>query len=418
MSNFEYKNDDLCCELVKVKNIAKRVGTPFYLYSYKSLVDNFLQIKEAFKEISPTICFAMKANDNLSVIKTLLDKGAGCDIVSLGELKKALLLDADPKKIVFASVGKTEEEIISAIEANILFFNVESLSELEEINGIAKKLNVKTSVTLRINPDVEAATHHKIITGTLKNKFGLDISTAHNILKNKTKFPHVAIEGLHIHIGSQITSPKPYVHALRKVTHFLTALKADNIHLKYLDLGGGFGINYKNKKISKPIDFAKALIPLLKKTGLKIIIEPGRSICGDAGIFVTKALYLKDNGKKIFLIVDSGMNDLMRPTLYDAYHEMIPVTQTNAKRKKMDIVGPICESGDFFAKDRIFPMLKKGDLLAIKNAGAYCHVMASNYNVRTRAPEIMVKGNRFEIIKRRETFQDLIQLETIPKFLK
>ncbi len=417
MSNFKHKNGELYCESVRVNTIAEKVGTPFYLYSYNELVNNFLEIKKAFQSIDPLICFAMKANDNLAVVKTLINQGAGCDIVSLGELKKAIKIKADPKKIVFASVGKTEEEIVSAIKAGILFFNIESEEEITEINRIAQKLKKRTSATLRINPDVKAATHQKIITGTLKNKFGIDLATAHKLFKNQKQYPFVRLKGIHIHIGSQITTPAPYITALKKVNQFIQKLKNDNILLEYFDLGGGFGIIYKDKDVATPKEFAKAIIPLLKETGLKIVMEPGRSICGDIGIFVTKILYLKNNGAKRFLIVDSGMNDFMRPSLYEAYHEIIPVKQTRAKKIKMDIVGPICESGDFFAKDRMFPPLKKNELLAIKNAGAYCHVMASNYNVRLRAPEIMVNGKNYSIIKRRETFNDLMKLETIPDFL-
>ncbi len=417
MSEFSYKKGELYCESIKVKTLADKFGTPFYLYSYNALINNFLKIQAAFKPVDPLICFAMKANDNLAVVKALTDKGAGCDIVSLGELQKAKKIKADPQKIVFASVGKTEEEIIAAIKTGILFFNVESEEELLKINSLAKKLNKKTSATLRINPDVAAATHQRITTGTLKNKFGIDLQTAHRIFKNADKYPYVMLKGLHIHIGSQITTTKPYVDALKKALSFINTLKKDGIALEYFDLGGGFGIIYKDKNIAGPKDFAKVLIPLLKKIDLKIVMEPGRSICGDTGIFVTKALYLKDNGAKRFLIVDSGMNDLMRPSLYDAYHEIIPVKQTHSRKIKMDIVGPICESGDFFAKDRMFPKLKEGELIAIKNAGAYCHVMASNYNVRGRAPEILVKGNKYAAIKKRETFKDLVKLESIPDFL-
>jgi len=418
MHDFTYKNNELHCEKLKVSSIAKKVGTPFYLYSYKTLTDHFQKIKEAFKDVDPLICFAMKANDNMSVIKALSDQGAGFDIVSIGELKKALLVNADPQKIVFASVGKTEEEITLAIKSKILFFNVESLPELEEINRIAGKMKKMPQIALRINPDVDAATHARITTGTLKNKFGIDLKTALSILKNKKKYKNLNINGLHCHIGSQITTIEPYIKALKKVTTFIQGCQKEGITIKTFNMGGGFGINYKDNKARTAKQFAAKVLPLLKKCNVKIIIEPGRFIAGNAGIFVTQALYLKNNGVKKFLIVDGGMNDLARPSLYNAYHHIQPLKKISAKKARMDVVGPICESGDFFAKDRMLPIMKKGDLLAIMGAGAYGYVMASNYNVRRRPCEIMVKGNKFAVIKKRETFTDLIAGEDIPTFLK
>jgi len=418
MHDFLFKGNELYCESVKVSTIAKAVGTPFYLYSYNTLVDHFTKIQKAFAPVNPLICFAMKANGNLAVVKTLLDKGAGVDIVSIGEFKKALSIKADPKKIVFASVGKTEEEIAFAIQKEILFFNVESLPELEEINKVAKKLGKKTNAALRINPDVQAATHNFITTGTLKNKFGIDLRTTRQILRNQKKYPFVKINGLHIHIGSQITTAQPFINAVKKVIAFLNVLRQDGIVLEYLDIGGGMGINYKDDRAQSAQDYANAVLPYLQQTGLKIVMEPGRFIVGNAGIFVTKVLYLKDNGFKKFVIVDGGMNDLIRPSLYQAYHEIVPLKRTQAAKVKVDVVGPICESGDFFAKDRLLPKVKKGDLLAVMSAGAYGYVMSSNYNVRGRVPEVLVKGTRFEITKKRETFDDLVRGETIPKFLQ
>jgi len=418
MHDFKFKNNELYCESIKVSTIAKKAGTPFYLYSHNTLVDHFIKLKKAFAKIDPIVCFAMKANDNLAVIKTLANQGAGFDIVSVGELRKARKAKADLKKIVFASVGKTEEEIVEAIRANILFFNVESLPELNEINRIAKKLNKKPRVALRINPDVAAVTHAKITTGTLKNKFGIDLQTARKIMKSRKKYTHIQFSGLHVHIGSQITTSAPFIAAIKKVMEFVDILKKDGINLQYLDIGGGLGIIYKDEKPQTAQKFADAILPYLEKTGLKIVMEPGRFIAGNAGIFVSQVLYLKDNGVKKFLIVDGGMNDLMRPTLYDAYHEVVPLKKTNGKKIKVDVVGPICESGDFFAKDRMLPVMKKGDLLAVMSAGAYGYVMASNYNVRGRPPEVMVKGNKFEVVKKRETFNDLLKGETIPEFLQ
>lgn len=418
MHDFKYKNGELYCEDVKVRDVAAQVGTPFYLYSHHTLVDHLTKVQKAFAPIHPIICFAMKSNDNLAVLKTMADLSAGFDIVSGGELKKAMMIKADPGKIVFASVGKTEEEITQAIEAGILLFNVESLPELEEIHRIAKKLKRKPRVALRINPDVAALTHAKITTGTLKNKFGIDLQTARRIFRQARRYPYLRLTGLHIHIGSQITTKTPFVRALRKVIAFLKQLKTDGVTLEYLDIGGGLGIIYKDEKPQTAQEFAEAVLPLLKKTGLKIIMEPGRFIAGNAGILVTRVLYLKDNGFKKFLIVDGGMNDLIRPALYDAYHEVVAVKETHAKKAKLDVVGPICESSDFFARDRLFPQLKRGDLVAVMSAGAYGYVMASNYNVRPRPPEVMVKGNRFEITKPRETLDDLLRDERIPGFLQ
>ncbi|MFC1510501.1 diaminopimelate decarboxylase [Candidatus Omnitrophota bacterium] len=418
MHDFVYKNNELYCEKLKVSAIAKECGTPLYIYSYKTLTDHFHKLKEAFKSVNPLICFAMKANDNLSVIKALADQGAGFDIVSIGELKKAIKVKADLQKIVFASVGKTEEEITLAIKSKILFFNVESLPELVEINRIAGKLKKVPQIALRINPDVDAVTHARITTGTLKNKFGIDLKTALQILKNKKKYKNLNINGLHCHIGSQITTVDPYIKALKKVTAFIQTCKKEGIAIKTLNMGGGLGINYNNDKANTAKQFAGKVMPLLKKCDVKIIIEPGRFIAGNAGIFVTKTLYLKDNGVKKFLIVDGGMNDLARPSLYNAYHHIQPLKKTRAKKIVMDVVGPICESGDFFAKDRKLAPMKKGDLLAIMGAGAYGYVMASNYNVRRRPAEVMVKGNKFAVIKKRETFKDLIAGEDIPAFLE
>ncbi|MDD3375609.1 MAG: diaminopimelate decarboxylase [Candidatus Omnitrophica bacterium] len=417
MHDFKFKNNELYCESVKVSTIAKKVGTPFYLYSHKTLVEHFQKIKDAFASINPLVCFAMKSNGNAAIVKTLLNQGAGIDIVSEGELRKAIRLGANPKTICFASAGKTEQEITLAIKEKILLFNVESKEELEEINRIAKKLKKIVQIALRINPDIDAATHKSITTGTLKNKFGIDLKTARSILKNTKKYPNLKINGLHMHLGSQITTVKPYVDALNKIIQFLETLCNDGIILRYLDIGGGFGISYKNKSVT-PKEFAKALLPLLRMTGLEIIIEPGRFIVGPSGIFVTKVLYNKDNGVKKFVIVDGGMNDFARPSLYNAYHEILPTKKTSAKKIKVDVVGPICESGDFFAKDRKLSIVKKNDLLAIMRAGAYGSGMASNYNIRPKVAEIMVKANKFEIIKKRETFSDLIRGEEIPRFLK
>lgn len=418
MHDFKFKDNELFCENVRVAAVAAKVGTPFYLYSYNTIRDHFTKIQKAFAPLDPVICYAMKANGNLAIIKSLVDLGAGIDIVSGGELKKALLAGADPQKMVFASVGKTEEEIAAAIRTGILLFNVESEPELVEINRIARKMGKKVQAALRINPDVPAATHEYITTGSLKKKFGIDLRTSRNIFKSQRKYSHVRINGVHVHIGSQITEGAPFVGAIKKVISFINDLRAEGIHIEYLDIGGGLGIIYKDENPQTAAQYADRIVPLLQKTGLKIIMEPGRFIVGNAGILVTKVLYVKDNGLKKFVIVDGGMNDLIRPMLYDAYHEIVPVKKTAAAKIKVDVVGPICESGDFFAHDRPLPKVKPGELLAIMSAGAYGYVMASNYNVRPRAPEVMVKGNRFEIAREREDFRDLMRGERVPSFLK
>ena len=416
MHDFHFKNGELCCENARVSKIAERVGTPFYLYSYKTLTDHFLKIQRAFAKVNPIICFAMKSNGNLSVIKSLVDLGAGIDVVSAGELKKALLAGADPKKIVFASVGKTEEEIAFAIKTGILLFNVESEPELTQINRIAVKMGEVVQAALRINPDVPAPTHEYTNTGSLETKFGIDLRTARQIFKARKKYSHVRINGVHIHIGSQITSGAPFVGAIKRAVAFIDELRAEGIRIEYLDIGGGLGIIYKHESPQTAQQFADKVLPLLEKTGLKIIMEPGRFIVGNAGIFVVKVLYVKDNGLKKFVIVDGGMNDLIRPMLYNAYHEIVPVIQKKGARQKCDVVGPICESGDFFAHDRLLLKVKKNDLLAVMSAGAYGYVMASNYNARRRVPEVMVKGSKFKIVKERETFKDLMTGEKIVKW--
>lgn len=418
MHDFHFKNNELYCESVKVKDVAQAVGTPFYLYSHKTIVDHFTKIQKAFAPVNPLICFAMKSNDNLSVIKALLNEGAGLDIVSGGELRKALLLKVNPKKIVFASVGKTEEEITYAMRAGILLFNVESEPELAEINRIARKLGKRVQAALRINPDVAAATHEWMTTGTLKKKFGIDLRSACRIFKSRHRYPNVKLNGLHFHIGSQITTGKPFINAVKKVIEFLNVLRQDDTALEYLDIGGGMGIIYKDEKPQTAQVYANRILPFLRQTGLKIIMEPGRFIVGNAGIFVTKVLYLKDNGYKKFIIVDGGMNDLIRPSLYHAYHEIVPVITKKRGKITADVVGPVCESGDFFAKDRRLPKVSGNELLAVMSAGAYGFTMSSNYNARCRVPEVLVRGNKFFTVREREKFEDLIKREKIPAFLK
>lgn len=422
MHDFRYKNNELYCEGVRVSDIAKEVSTPFYLYSYKTILDHYRKLERAFRSIKPLICYSMKANSNLAVIRALVKNGSGLDIVSGGELYKALLVGCPARKIVYASVGKTENEVRQAIANEILFFNVESHSELELINRVAQDLGKIASVSLRINPDVEPKTHSYITTGSLTNKFGLDFSAAYKILEDRAEFGNVKFNGLHLHIGSQIIEAKPYILAIKKIAEFIEKLKADDISIEYLNIGGGLGIIYKEERPQTAEEFAKAVLPILKKTKLKIILEPGRFIVGNAGILVTKVLYLKKAPLKNFMIVDAGMNDLIRPSLYGAYHEILPLQGSPSAQhfapSAYDVVGPICESGDFLAKDRPFPEMREGEMLAIMSAGAYGFSMASNYNCRLRPSEVMVKGNKFYIVRKRDSYLDLVRKDKIPDFLE
>ena len=421
MHDFKYKNSELFCEAVRVGDIAKKVATPFYLYSYNTLLGHFHKLRKAFGSLKPLICYSMKANSNLSICRALTKAGSGLDIVSGGELYKALLVGCSPKKIVYASVGKTEEEIRQAIAKQILFFNVESYPELELINKVAKDLNVAASVALRINPDVEPKTHSYITTGKLTNKFGIDFDTAYTILTHRKKMRHINFNGLHMHIGSQIIEAHPYIQAVKKLLGFIQKLRKEAIPIEYLNIGGGLGIIYNNEKPQTADEFTKKIVPLLKNTGLKIILEPGRFIVGNAGIVVTKILYVKKTPLKNFVIVDAGMNDLIRPSLYGAYHDILPLRPSTIDHRlstKYDVVGPICESGDFFAKDRILPKVNEGDFLAIMSTGAYGFSMASNYNCRLRPAEVMIRGNKSFVVRKRDSYLDLVRKDVIPEFLK
>ncbi|MCM8796437.1 MAG: diaminopimelate decarboxylase [Candidatus Omnitrophica bacterium] len=420
MHEFKYKNNHLYCEAVKVEDLARRFGTPLYVYSYRTIIDHFFKLQSAFRPVDALVCYSVKANSNLAILKGLVDKGAGLDIVSGGELFRALKVECPPEKIVYASVGKTEKEIEEAVRKGILFFNVESLPELESINRVSRMLGKVPRIAIRINPDVEAGTHKFITTGKLTNKFGIDLKSAYKIILLRDKFSYVNICGLHIHIGSQITSPGPFVAAIKKISAFILELKRKGVSLEYLNIGGGLGIVYNQETPQTAQRYARRILPYLKKTGLKIILEPGRFIVGNAGILVTRVLYVKESSKKKFIIVNSGMNDLIRPALYGAYHKILPLRLQGRKfaaLQKADVVGPICESGDFLAKERKLPKVKEGDFLAVMSAGAYGFSMSSNYNSRCRAEEVMVVGDRVFVIRKRETFDDLIRNEKIPQFL-
>jgi diaminopimelate decarboxylase len=422
MHEFKYIHTHLYCEKVKIEDLVSKFGTPLYIYSYHTLISHFIKLREAFNEVNPLICYSVKANSNVSILKALVDNGAGLDIVSGGELFRALKAGCPAEKIVYASVGKTDGEIEEAIKRGILFFNVESVPELGNINRIAKKLKKVTNVAIRINPDVEPKTHKFITTGKLTNKFGIDFRSAYDILLMRADFPNIRVSGLHIHIGSQITESSPFVAALAKVIHFVSQLKKEGIELEYLNIGGGLGIVYDNEQPQTAVKYAGTIVPLLKKTGLKVLMEPGRFIVGNAGILVTKILYIKATPKKKFIIVDGGMNDLIRPALYGAYHQIVPLHTTglSSHTEKVDVVGPICESGDFFAKDRLLPVVKEGQYLAVMSAGAYGFSMSSNYNSRRRAEEIMVVKEKAFVIRKRDTYEDLVRNEvmrSLPKGL-
>ena len=419
MNSFEYQQGELYCERVPVSRIAKELGTPCYIYSHETLIRHFHAYDSAFKDIPHVIAFAMKANSNLAILRLMAREGSGVDIVSGGELFRAMKAGVPASKIVFAGVGKSPDEIRDALKANILMFNVESAAEIRAINDVAASVGMKARIALRINPDVDPKTHPYISTGMKKSKFGIAADRAVEEYKIASSMSHIDVVGVHAHIGSQLTDVTPFVDSLRKVVALIDTLKSHDINIRYLNIGGGLGITYSDEKPPLPQDLAHAISPLVKGLGLTLVMEPGRVIVGNAGILVTKALYEKAGETKHFVIVDAAMNDLIRPSLYGAYHEIRPVNEAAAHRPKqlVDIVGPVCESGDFLAKDRSLTNIQPDDLLAVMSAGAYGFVMASNYNSRPRVPEVLVKGGEFHVIRDRETYDDLVKGEIIPSFL-
>ncbi|MBI3355794.1 MAG: diaminopimelate decarboxylase [Nitrospirae bacterium] len=419
MHSFEYRQGELYCEQVPVSRIAKELGTPCYVYSYATLVRHFRAYDSAFKNIPHVIAFAMKANSNLAILRLMAKEGSGVDIVSGGELFRALKAGVPPSKIVFAGVGKAPQEIRDALKADILMFNVESPSELYAIDEVAAEVGKKACVALRINPDIDPKTHPYISTGLKKSKFGIAADRAVEEFTLASSLSHIEVVGVHAHIGSQLTEVAPFIEALKKVVQLVETLKGKGINVQYLNIGGGLGITYSDEKPPLPQDLSNAILPLVQDLKLTLVMEPGRVIVGNAGILVTKALYLKEGETKSFVIVDAAMNDLIRPSLYGAYHEIRPLNEEAGHRAKhsVDIVGPVCESGDFLAKDRLLAAVKPGELLAVMSAGAYGFVMASNYNSRPRVPEALIKGGEIHVIRTRETYDDLIKGETIPAFL-
>ena len=411
---FFYRDKELFCENVPIKELAKEVGTPFYLYSKKAIEDKIKSYKEAFKNYPTLICYAAKSNSNLTLLKIFQKNGFGLDTVSGGEIYKGILAGFEASKIVYAGVGKTDEEIKYAINLGILSFNVESEQEVDVIDYLAGKLGKKANISIRVNPDVNPKTHPYISTGLRKSKFGIDIEEAPKVYKKAVKRKNLNVLGVHCHIGSQILDISPYREAVEKVANLVFQLKKDGIELEYFDIGGGLGIKYKPEDIPpEPKDLADLILPIVKETGLKLILEPGRSLIGEAGALITQVIFTKNKKDKHFIIVDSGMNDLIRPSVYNAYHHILSVEKKD-KKVVADIVGPICETGDFLALDREIDDVKRGEYLAVLSAGAYGSSMSSNYNVRPRAMEILVDGDKFFIIKEREDYDYLINKELKP----
>jgi len=416
MHYFHYVGNRLYCEGVAVEALARRFGTPLYVYSQRTLTEHFQDLDRALAGVEHLVCFAVKSNSNQSVLRTLAGLGSGFDIVSGGELQRVIAAGGDPRQCAFAGVGKTESEIEFALRQGVHTFNAESEPELERINRVAARLNKKAPVAVRVNPDVEAHTHKKITTGTYENKFGVAFEQVEGVYARAGKLKNLRLRGIQMHIGSQITEVSPFEQAVRKMLPLVTRLK-ERHGLEFFSIGGGLGIVYKPalgsgaaawwrssaaRGIITPQKYAARLLPLLKPLGLRVLLEPGRFISGNAGILVTRIEYVKRTGRKNFLIVDAAMNDLIRPAFYEAYHEIVPVRRKSGTLVSSDVVGPICESGDFFCQDRPLPKVGQGDYLALMSAGAYGFVMASNYNTRSLAAEVMVKGNQAALVRERQ----------------
>lgn len=411
MHHFEFKNNELFAENVSVTELAREYGTPLYIYSAATFRRHFEAFDSAFSGLDHLTCYSVKANSNLSVLKLLAEMGAGMDIVSGGELYRALKAGVPANRIVYSGVGKKAYEIAEALKADILMFNVESVGELHRINEVAQSMNKTARISFRINPDVDPKTHPYISTGMKKNKFGLEIESAFEAYKTAKELPSIEPIGIDCHIGSQLTEIDPFLEALEKLLKFNQRLKDIGIEIQQLDLGGGLGITYDEEEPPHPKEFGEALTKALKDQGLKVILEPGRVIAGNAGILVTEVVYTKKSPTKDFLIIDAAMNDLIRPSLYDSYHRIGEVVKNGRPGIDYDVVGPICESGDFLARDRELPEMKQGELLAVYSAGGYGFTMASNYNSRPRAAEVIVDGDDVIVARRRESYEDLINLE-------
>ena len=423
MNHFQYRNGEMFAEEVPLKHIARKVGTPAYIYSLATLKRHYKVFDQAFVKVPHIVCFSVKANSNLALLRTFAKEGSGFDIVSGGELFRALKAGGDPKKIVFSGVGKKRQEIEYALNTGILMFNVESEQELIVLDEIAAAVGKKAPISLRVNPDVDPQTHPYISTGMKKAKFGVDIKKSLETYKKAVTLANIDVVGVDCHIGSQLTSVTPFVDALAKVREYLDRvlageMKKEGGEIRYLDLGGGLGINYHDETPPLPEEYANAIVQGLEGLNVTLILEPGRVIVGNAGILLTEVQYIKETETKTFVIVDGGMNDLIRPALYGSYQAIQPVMKNNAETIVADVVGPICESGDFFAKDREITRPKRGDLLAVMSAGAYGFTMASNYNSHPKPPEVLVDGDKYYVVRRRESMDDLINGEVIPAALQ
>jgi diaminopimelate decarboxylase len=417
MHDFQYRGDELYGEEVPIETIAREVGTPFYLYSLNTLQNHFRAFQSAFSDVNHLVCFSAKANSNIAVLRIFVRMGGGVDVVSGGELFRAMKAGASPDKIVYSGVGKRPEEIEYALELPILMFNVESSQELVSMDRIAGKMGIRAPVALRVNPDVDPRTHPYISTGLKKNKFGINLQKSLDEYRLARTLPHVQVMGVSCHIGSQLTEVDPFVEALQRLKELVLRLREDGMNIRFLDMGGGLGITYNQEEAPHPTVYAEALLHELRGIDCTLILEPGRVIVGNAGILVTKVLYTKTGDEKNFIIVDAAMNDLIRPSLYGSYQRIQPVHKMDRSEIVADVVGPICESGDFLAKDRKLSPAEQGELLAVMSAGAYGFSMASNYNSRPRAAEVLVAQDRFHVIREREDYDDLVRGEMIPDFL-
>jgi diaminopimelate decarboxylase len=417
MHFFEYKNHQLQCEGIPIQQIAEKVGTPFYLYSYHTLVRHFTVFDEAFKGIPHLICYSAKANSNLALLRLFVNLGGGVDVVSGGELYRALKGGAAPQKIVFSGVGKREDEIEYALKTGILMFNVESSQELQVINDVAGRIGKNAAIAIRVNPDIDPKTHPYISTGLKQNKFGIDILRAPMAYRLASQLPNLKVIGIDCHIGSQLVEVEPIIEALRRLKQLAENLRKEGMEIQYLDLGGGLGITYEDEEPPHPVEYASTILEEIRGFGCTLILEPGRVIVGNAGVLVSKVLYTKENEEKRFVIVDAGMNDLVRPSYYGSYHQILPVKEETREEIVADVVGPICESSDFLAKGRKIPNLLSGELIAVMSAGAYGFSMSTNYNSRPRIAEVLVRDDQMFVIRRREGYEDLIRGEEIPDFL-
>jgi diaminopimelate decarboxylase len=417
MHFFEYKNHQLQCEGIPIQEIAEKVGTPFYLYSYHTLVRHFTVFDDAFKGIPHLVCYSAKSNSNLALLRLFVNLGGGADIVSGGELYRAINAGADPQKIVFSGVGKREDEIEYALKTGILMFNVESSQELQAINEVAGRIGKKAPISIRVNPDIDPRTHPYISTGLKQNKFGIDILRAPMAYRLAAQLPNLKIVGIDCHIGSQLVEVDPIVEALKRLKQLVENLRKEGVDIQYLDLGGGLGITYEDEEPPHPVEYASTILEEIRGFGCTLVLEPGRVIVGNAGVLISKVLYTKENEEKRFVIVDAGMNDLVRPSYYGAYHNILPVKEEKREEVVADVVGPICESSDFLAKGRKLPNLQSGELIAVMSAGAYGFSMSTNYNSRPRVAEVLVKDDQMFVIRKREDYEDLVRGEVIPEFL-